>query len=364
MKILVINTVPTAANGITNVILNYIGAMDKQDLAIDYLSISDPESSYCNILDISFDNWFVLKRSPKSIVSYFFGLRKLILTKSYDVVHVHGNSHTVVLELLASFFGGCKRRIVHAHTTKTSHKIMHFLLLPLFRALCTKGVACGSDAAKWMFGKREGVLILKNGVNVEKFAFDALERGLYRERLGWGEDLVVLGHVGYFLPVKNQSYIVDIFNEVYKTDRRYRLLLIGDGELKPYVEQKVSNLGLSDVIRFTGDVTNVNSWLNAIDVILMPSLHEGLPLTLVEQQASGLLCVVSDTITKEVDLTGLVSFLPLSTFTNEWVEKVKEIAEVVDDRKKKSDAAILCINKEGYNISMAAEDMKLMYINK
>ena len=134
-----------------------------------------------------------------------------------------------------------------------------------------------------------------------------LER-FFRIKLALTETDILICHVGYFMPVKNQSFLVDVFAELAKNDSRYHLLLIGDGAMRTEIEQKVACLGLTNKVTFTGNIDNVSEYLNAADIIIMPSLYEGLPLTLVEQQANGLQCAVSDTITAEADKLVISAF--------------------------------------------------------
>ena len=168
MKILVINTVPTDKNGITNVIFNYLKAMGN-DVAFDYVAINNPDAFYVNFLEEKGAALYSLKR--RNVLGYIGSLCKIIKKNKYDAIHVHGNSHTVVLELLAAKLAGCKVRIIHAHSTGCNSVALHKLLAGLFDCLCTDRLACGESAGKFMFGLKP-FEIINNGVDVEKFSFD------------------------------------------------------------------------------------------------------------------------------------------------------------------------------------------------
>ena len=360
MKILIINTVPTDKNGITNVIFNYLSAMDKKLGVIDLVSLNVPSEMYQKSIEQFGGQVYVLPRSAMKVISYWNRLRKLIRENRYDAVHIHGNSHTVTLELSAAKAAGCVVRMVHAHNTTCSHVVVHKLLTPLFNALCTYGLACGEAAGHFMFGKRD-FTVMNNGVDTEKFAFNLDNRTSIRESLGWVDNPIV-GHVGYFTEVKNQNFIVDVFLALHKHNPDYRMILIGDGPLKPIVEQKIGSLGLDGAVCLTGNIDNVNEYLSAIDFIVMPSLFEGLPLTLVEQQANGLQCFVSDAITRETDKTGNLIFIPLKASPESWGEKI----ENSDDgctREVRSKRAIASIRDAGYDIKYQAKMLESFYKN-
>ena len=356
MKILVINTVPTDKNGITNVIFNYLKAMGN-DVAFDYVAINNPDAFYVNFLEEKGATLYSLKR--KNVLRYIWSLCKIIKQNNYDAIHVHGNSHTVVLELLAAKLAGCKVRIVHAHSTGCNSVALHKLLAGLFDSLCTDCLACGEEAGKFMFGNKP-FKIINNGVDVEKFSFNNKAREAFRVKLALTETDILIGHVGYFMPVKNQSFLVDVFAELAKRDSRYHLVLIGDGAMRTEIEQKVAYLGFTNKVTFTGNIDNVSEFLNAIDIVIMPSLYEGLPLTIVEQQANGLQCIVSDTITKEVDKTGNLCFVSLNASISEWVQSI-ENCNCKQGREQRSKKAVNDIAKEGYSIQTEAKQLVGFY---
>lgn len=209
-----------------------------------------------------------------------------------------------------------------------------------------------------MFGEHK-FDVINNGVNTDLFSFKQVVRDKLRAELGWC-DCKVIGHVGTFIPVKNQTFLVDVFNELYKRNNSYRLLLIGEGDLRKDVTAKVESLGLSGVVKFTGNVNNVYDYVNAMDFVVMPSLFEGLPLTLVVQQANGLHCVVADTITTETDKTGNLSFVSLDAPVTEWFDKIQSLE--LSGRKERSMDAIQKIRDCGYSIQEEAKKLKEYYM--
>lgn len=365
MKILLINTVPTEKNGITNVIYNYLRNIDRKEMTFDYLSINEPETSYREEMEKLGGRMFVLSRLDMNVFLYWNALRKLIKQNCYDAVHVHGNSHTLILELSAAWLAGCKVRIVHSHNTTCINPLLHKILFPVFNLLYTHALACGKEAGLWMFGSRT-YTVINNGVDIRKYSFDIEKRKSIRQQLCISDDEILIGNVGHFYgQVKNQSFVVNILNELLKRSDRYKLSLIGDGPQRKDVEQQVGDYEISDRVIFTGNINNVDEYLCAIDMIVMPSLFEGLPLTLIEQQACGLHCVVADTITKEADKTGNLKFLSLGSPIEEWVNCIEK-SEVEIEREKCSKAAIEKITEAGYNIAVEANKLRNVYecINK
>lgn len=358
MRILVVNTVPTDKNGITNVIFNYLTSMDKGVGIFDYISLNNPDEMYENMIRGYGGNVYVLPRLSSKIISYVKSLRKVIKDNKYDAIHIHGNSHTVALELVSAKMAGCQVRIVHAHSTKCGSVIIHKLLYPLFSALCTHRLACGEEAGRFMFGRKPFV-VMNNGIDTDKFAFNAVIRNNIRKKNGW-EHCVVIGHVGYFLEIKNQRFLVDVFNYIWHLHPNYRLVMIGEGPLKDVIHDKVESLGLSNAVCMTGSIDNVNEYLNAMDVIAMPSLFEGVPLTLVEQQANGLQCFVSDTVTHEADKTGNITFISLRKNAEAWAKIIMSTIDV-QKREERSNAAIEYIKKAGYDIKSQAKVLEAFY---
>ena len=359
-RILLINTVPTDRNGITNVIFSYFCPIITEHYVLDYVSISDiPDYYYKKVKDGGGES-YVIPRRARSLYRYYVSLKRLMAQNNYDAIHIHGNSHTVVIELLAAYSAKCKVRIVHAHATSSIFPLLHRILSPLFNSLCNHRLACSEKAGNWMFGSSEFVVI-RNGVDTERYVFNEDNRLTVRDKLGW-QDKVILAHIGDFSANKNQSFLVDVLNRLRMKNKDFCLLLIGEGELRQTVSQKVQQKGLQQSVYFTGKIPDVEKYLSAIDRILMPSFHEGLPLTLVEQQANGLMCLVSDSVSKEANITGNITYLPLEI--DKWEEIIKDQnIESSQVRKQRSETSISMLKEAGYDVSGSALSLKKYYSN-
>lgn len=351
-----VNTVPTERNGITNVIFNLLRGMDGSGLTVDLVSIREPEPRYRQEIESRGGKVFVIGRSMKGVFSYIRSLSRVVREGRYDAVHAHGNSATLAFELVAAKLGGCRVRIAHSHNTTCKFMTLHRLLKPLFHGCCTHALACGEAAGRWLFGSR-GFTVINNGVEPERFAFSREARERLRRRYGIRQEQTVIGHVGQLSPVKNQSFLLDVLKEM---DGETVLLLIGDGESRRELEQKAARLELTQRVIFAGSTDAVPEHLAACDRIAMPSLYEGLPLSLIEEQASGLRCLVCDCITTEVDKTGNVTFLPLEAGAARWAQELAQ--ELPGTREERSETAIRRIRDSGYDIRTEAEKLRRFYI--
>jgi glycosyltransferase involved in cell wall biosynthesis len=226
---------------------------------------------------------------------------------------------------------------------------IHILTTPIFNLLCTNRLACGNEAGNFMHGKHN-FTVINNGIDTSRFFFNYQNRQEIRLSFELG-DKIVIGHVGTLNDShKNQSFLIHILKKLVNINENYHLFLLGDGEDRSNLKQKVSRLGLESNTTFAGAVDDVAPFLSAFDLIVMPSFYEGLPLSLIEEQANGLNCIVSDVITEEVNVTGNVTFLSLEKGADYWAETI--IASIYPlNREQDSNNAILKIVKSGYGVN-------------
>lgn len=359
MKVLIINTVQFQLNGISSVIMNYFRKMNKEEMQIDFLVMSDMNESYRSEIEAAKSRIFYLPRK-KNPFQYVIGLNKIIKREKYDVVHIHGNSATMTLETGISKWNKVPVVIAHSHNTTCSHMKIHEMLYPIFKRTYTHGMACGEEAGKWLF-REEPFEVLKNGIDLKKFGFDEAVRKEYRKGLGIQEGEVLVGHIGNFLEQKNHTFLLDSFSELLKKDSRYRLLLIGEGYLFDEMKEKAHQLGIQESVIFLGKTTEVAKYYQAMDLFVLPSLYEGLPVVLIEAQAAGLPCIVSDKVAKESDLTGNMRFIPIEE-PGIWADTVIEnVINCNDERNTRSIEWQKKIMDAGYDISSNANYMRELY---
>lgn len=258
---------------------------------------------------------------------YLRSLRDLMRANQYYAVHAH-TMFNIGWVMLAARQCGVPVRVAHAHSALDSvggikkrvyENAMRFLILQN----ATHLVACGEAAGIRLFGEKayrqHGHLIL-NGIDTKLFAYNPASRDLVREKLHL-VDSYVIGHVGHLAEVKNQSFLIRLMPDILKRMPNAKLLLLGEGEDRPMLEQQIRDLNLTDSVIMTGNVRNVPDYLSAMDVFAFPSLFEGMPLSIIEVQANGLSCVLSTGVPKDVYLTDLVHSLPLDK-PDAWVEAI------------------------------------------
>ena len=357
MKLLIINTVRFRLNGITSVIMNYHRNMDRQGIQTDFVVPNEVSPEYREELERDGCRIYRLERK-KNPLAYMCGLYRLMKKNKYDIIHVHGNSAMMFFDILPAKLAGVRVRIVHSHNTTCSHMKMHKLLLPFFQKCYTHGFACGKEAGEWLFGQKPYVE-LKNGINLKDYAYDETVRQQYRKRINAG-DRTVIGHVGNFIEQKNHTFLLDWYAKLAADSDDYLLLLISDGALMEAMKQKTRELGLEKKVLFLGKTTEVAGYLQAMDMFVLPSLHEGLPVVLIEAQAAGLPCYVSETVTKQADLTDSLMFLPLNDIAT-WAETVKKGSSQCADRAATCMLWQREIAKAGYDVTQNAGRLKNLY---
>ena len=207
------------------------------------------------------------------------------------------------------------------------------------------------------FGKKtahKAAHLLNNGVDLSVFHYDEAGRKKIRTEFGL-ENKLVVGHIGRFFPQKNHPYLLKIFSTIHKINPNAVLLLVGTGKQESDVRALVKELKLEQNVIFAGLRFDIPQVLSAMDVFVFPSLHEGMPNTVIEAQATGLPCVIADTITEDADITGLVQYLPLSKTPEDWAQAALEA--VSDERKDTAPAFI----SSGYDIqSVSRKFIKLI----
>jgi len=243
--------------------------------------------------------------------------------KEYRILHSHIRSCASLYIPVAKKHG--LKTIIHSHSTSNgkgfkslAKKILQYPL----RYQADYLVACSKEAGEWLFGKaylrRGKYMIIPNAVDVKKFSLNENVRNDYRKQLGV-EGKIVFGNVGRFHESKNHMFLLDVFSEIHRRNGNTVLMLVGDGYLRSVIENRIHQLGLDNSVILTGTRSDVPNLMQAMDVFLLPSLWEGLPVTLVEAQAAGLPCLVSDTITKDADISDLIHRLPLGD-VSKWAD--------------------------------------------
>lgn len=256
---------------------------------------------------------------------HFFKYLKFLIAEfkknNFDVLYVNGSSAMLAFELLIAKWSGCKRRVVHSHNTTCEHPLIDRMLRPFFYHSYTRAIACGELAGKWLFEERI-FTVIPNGRDFDVYKFDSNKRKTIRSQLGLKKNDFAIGNVGNFVPQKNHEFIIRMMRDLVKKNNFSQLFLFGEGPTKQGILNLTHEYGLDNHIKFMGNVNNIPDMLQAMDVMVLPSLHEGIPLVAVEWQMSSLPSILSNKISQECAYSNLVHFLPIDSNYSEWVNEV------------------------------------------
>lgn len=354
--LVVITTAFVRTGGLTSVMMNYWRAMDKTGLSFDFASTNQVDDLLNE--EIAKEGCRYYQLPPRNhILGYFNALRKLC--KGYDIVHVHANSATSVIELLAAKMAGVPKRIHHNHTSKTQHPFLNKVLSPIFKQSYTDAVACSDAAGEWLFGKGK-YTVLPNAIDIDKFKYNPAERNRIRQEFGIEDDEFVVGHIGKFMDAKNHEFLIKVFAKYHSKSPKSRLLLVGDGEWRPKIEGWVANSGCPEAIVLAGLRSDIPAIIQAFDIFVFPSVYEGLPLTTLEAQASGLPCIISSNVTKDVCIGRDVMMKDLSDGVDGWAEMLDKFDKSIS-REERCEENYKLITDDHFNIKREADELLNFY---
>ena len=299
---------------------------------MDHLAAALPQYHFVYSLPTMEIDGKVWHRPPNRhrYLLYRFFWHRFFKENHFDVLY-YNTCDVVSIDMLKfAKKAGIPIRVIHSHNSGTQQAIGGRLSLfhrfteahnrKVLDRYATHCFACSQKAGDWMFDGRP-YTVIRNGIDLDLYAFRPEKRKELRQSLGLKDELLA-GIVGRLSLQKNPAFAVKVLQALAEKEPTAHAVFLGDGELRSQTEESVRAAGLQDRVRFLGNVGNVNEWLSAMDVLLMPSLFEGLPFALVEAQASGLPCVVSSAVSKEADLTGLVQFVSLDEKPTVWADKI------------------------------------------
>lgn len=342
--------------GLETMLMNYYRHMDRSRVQFDFLTHRDYDGDYGEeIKKLGGILYHMPVLNPFS-PSYRRSLGKFFDDHpEYKIIHVHQDCLSGVILHVAKEHG-VPVRIAHSHGASQIRDIKYPIKLVyrhFIARYATKLMACGEDAGKWMFCGAP-FEILSNAIPAADYSFAGEKKRIQREKWGIQPHELLIGHVGSFTIPKNHLFLLDVFYEIQKHTPA-KLMIVGDGNLRPSIEEKIRKLGLEEKVILTGLRSDVPELLQAMDVFVFPSLYEGLPVTLVEVQASGLPCLISDKVPIECKMTEAVQQIPLTDSPEIWAEKAVEAAQT--PRKNTYEE----IKAAGYDIVENAKRLQKIY---
>lgn len=356
--LVVVTTAFLRTGGLASVMMNYWRAMDKKGLMFDFASTNVIEE----ILEkeISSEGCKYYQLPPRrNVIAYFIALRKLC--RGYDIIHVHANSATSVIELMAAKMAGVPKRIHHNHTSKTSYPLLNKILHPIFVYAYTDAIACSDAAGEWLFGKGN-YLVLPNAIDIDRFKYNPETRNKVRREFGICDDELVVGHIGKFMDAKNHEFLINVFAKFHSIHPKSKLLLVGDGAWRTKIENWVAESGCSESIILAGLRSDIPAIVQAFDIFVFPSVYEGLPLTVIESQSSGLPCLISTNVTTAVNVGRDVLMKNLKDGALGWAEEINALS-LTRPREERCSQNYKLITDAHFNIKNEAYKLIQIYNN-
>ena len=271
---------------------------------------------------------YIVPKKSSDFIGWLKSSYRVLKKGNYDAALRMTSNSLGMLDLIVAKMAGV-RVLVSRSTNADEDRMMHKILSRCFsflpRCIPTCKIAPSIKAAEYLYGKNSvksgEVEIVKNGIDLKKYLYQEDIRLAIRKELGIHKDTILIGHVGRFSRQKNHKFIVKILKEIKCL--QYKMLFIGSGNEKAGIENDILNNKLNDKVFFIDSTTEIEKYMMAMDVLLLPSLYEGMPNVVIEAQATDLQAIVSDTVTKEADLTGIVSFLPINDGDETtWAKKI------------------------------------------
>lgn len=315
--------------GLETMLMNYYRAIDKNKIQFDFLTHRSYKADYDDeIKEMGGIIYHLPRLNPisrqyKKALNNFFDKHT-----EYQIIHVHQDCMSSIVLKAAKKYG-VKVRIAHSHTSSQTMDVKYPIKLFYKRFIsryATQLMACSKEAGEWMFQGAKFV-VLNNAIKTSDYTYNENKRDKIRKELNIAVDELVIGHVGRFSPPKNHLFLLDVFYEIQK-DVKAKLVLVGDGCLRSEIVNKIERLGIEDKVLLMGVRKDVDCLLQGMDVFVFPSIYEGLPVTLIEAQASGIPCIISDKVPIECKKTSLVKQVKLKEDIKIWRDMTIEASKV------------------------------------
>ena len=344
--------------GLESMLMNYYRHIDRTRVQFDFLVHRQERAAFDDEIEALGGKIYRLPKLVPWSGTYRHALNAFFDEHpEYRIVHVHQDClSSIALQSAAQH--GVPVRIAHSHNANQD-KNWKYLVKLWYRRTISKDAtalfACGQEAGDWMFGGAP-FQVIRNAIDAASYRYAAAKRSAMRQQLGLSEELAI-GHVGRFNPQKNHPFLLEIFAALLKQEPNAVLLLVGGGNDLPKIQARAQALGISGRVRFLGVRSDVADLMQAMDVFVFPSLYEGLPVTMVEAQAAGLPCLISDCIPQEcVLIPDLVKALPLTVAADTWAETALALrASPRTDRRAE-------IAARGFDIVSEAEKLQEFYL--
>lgn len=362
-NIKVLNVTPglNLCGGIESYSMNYYRNLSSK-IHMDFITHEIKDEEYKNEIIKNGDKVFLLKTlSLKNLLYNVYQISKFFKENhDYDIIHCNMANAAVFYFYFAKKYN-INIRILHSHQNNYSDKFINKLrnipLIYLGKKMATVNFACSKLAGDFLF-KRDKYYIIKNAIDVNKYKYNEDIRNELRNKMQLENNDIILGNIGRLTEQKNQIFLIDIMLEIVKNNANYKLIIIGDGELKKKIEEQIINYKLTNNVILLGSVNNVQDYLQMIDIFVLPSLYEGLGIVNIEAQAAGLPTIVSDRIPEDAKITDLIKYISLKFDKSYWAREILNISKNnnrIDYNEK--------VEMSEYNIKLQAQELDKLYSN-
>lgn len=342
--------------GVEAVVMNYYRNTDTDKVQFDFISCSQEKERYDDEIKGMGGKIFRLPSRSRHPFAYMKALKQVIKENKYDIVHIHKNSASMAMDAIVSKLCGVKTIIGHSHNTSCNILWQHYLFKPFVNLFITHRFACSKEAGEWVFSSKDDVRIINNAVDTTIFCYDSQKRREYKERLDLSDNFVI-GFVGRLHEQKNLERLIDIFSEIYEIDKHPVLMIVGEGPEKNKLVEKCKYKNIGDRVLFMGTRDDIPELMSVMDVFVMTSIYEGLPVVVAEAQATGLKLVVSDKVPAP-DILGELRIVSLEESNEAWRNAIMEEYGFNrnESREKMKDG--------GYEISTEAYKLQSFYLSE
>lgn len=352
--------------GIETFLMNMLRHIDREKFEFVFLTYTDSDKRHDFEDEIEALGSRIVKIKDNRVLRplrFIADIKQVIRAEGVDVVHCHSVSSTVHA-LVAAKHAKVKIRIAHSHNTgllMSLPPILRSVFQSITRALLLKYantlLACSQPAGNALFGRKPSFIVMENGIEVDEFKFSEKDRLDVRSELNIQKNTFVMTNIARLSKSKNPLFLVDIFHAYRKKHPDSKLVLVGDGDMRLQVEQHAQSLGIAQHVILAGRRRDANRLYSASDVLVSPSLHEGLMITLIEAQVSGLPCLVSEHVPQDGNITERVSYMSLADTAEEWAKAIetRDTTRQIENYRT--------VIESNFNVNKAAEKLGKIYSN-
>lgn len=364
MTIRVLHVLPGLqhGDGMSTVFMNYLRTVDHDEFVFDVICHWPYDEDYKdeveryggNVTYYPKFNMSNIRESKKAVNNYFNS------NASYDVVHCH-MANAAFIYLKAARENGVPLRILHSHqdhyADSWTHAVRNYPLVAMGKHYANYYIACSEKAGDFLFRDKK-YTILKNSIPTQQYRYDSVLRQQWREANSVEND-IVFSNIGRLSLQKNQEFVLNVYSGIRNTLPSSKLFIAGDGELREELRQHARQLGIDEYVVWLGNTNHMNELYQGVDVLLFPSLYEGLPMTLIEAQAAGVSCLASDCISEEAMVTDFVKELPIDQGVALWIESSLNAVDRLAAVDRSAGAA--AVRKAGFDIADTVHDLENIY---